>query len=72
MKVIFIETSLFEKIRPDYLDQNSYQKLQLSLMETPKAVDVIQGTGGIRKIRWSAKDKGQRACVRIIYYWPDR
>lgn len=71
MKAIFIETSIFEKLRPDYVDDDSYQKFQLSLMETPKKGDVIQGTGGIRKIRWSAKGKGKRSGVRIIYYWLD-
>jgi mRNA-degrading endonuclease RelE of RelBE toxin-antitoxin system len=71
MKAVFIETTLFEKIRPDYLDEDTYRKFQLSLMVTPKAGDVIQGTGGIRKVRWSAKGKGKRSGVRIIYYWLD-
>lgn len=71
MKAIFIETTIFEKNRPNYIDEDSYQKLQLSLMETPKAGKVIQGTGGIRKTRWSAKGKGKRSGVRIIYYWLD-
>lgn len=71
MRAIFVETTIFEKTRPDYIDEDSYQKLQLSLMEIPKAGAVIQGTGGIRKIRWSAKGKGKRSGVRIIYYWLD-
>ena len=31
--------------------------------------DVIQQTGGLRKIRWSAKGKGKRGGVRVIYYY---
>ena len=30
---------------------------------------LIQGTGGIRKLRWSAKGKGKSGGVRIIYYY---
>lgn len=35
--------------------------------------DVIQGTGGLRKIRWVDKNrnKGKRGGIRIIYYWYD-
>ncbi len=28
----------------------------------------MQGTGGIRKLRWSAQGKGKSCGVRIIYY----
>jgi len=28
----------------------------------------MQGTGGIRKLRWSAQGKGKSGGVRIIYY----
>jgi len=34
----------------------------------PIAGDVIRGTGGIRKLRWSAKGKGKSGGVRVIYY----
>ena len=71
MEAVFVETTIFEKIRPDYLDDKSYLDLQLALMATPKSGDVIQKTGGIRKVRWSAKGKGKRSGVRIIYYWLD-
>jgi mRNA-degrading endonuclease RelE of RelBE toxin-antitoxin system len=30
---------------------------------------VIKGTGGLRKIRWSAGGKGKRGGARIIYYY---
>jgi hypothetical protein len=72
MKAVFIETTFFEKHRANYLNDEAYQELQFSVMETPKSGMVIQGTGGIRKIRWAAKGKGKRGGVRIIYYWLDR
>lgn len=40
---------------------------------TPFAGDVIIGTGGLRKIRFSdaRRSKGKRGGTRIIYYWWD-
>ncbi len=35
----------------------------------PASGDIIQGTGGIRKLRWSARGKGKSGGVRIIYYF---
>lgn len=31
--------------------------------------DLIQQTGGLRKVRWSAIGKGKSGGVRIIYYY---
>jgi hypothetical protein len=33
------------------------------------AGDIMKGTGGIRKLRWSRKGKGKRGGVRVIYYF---
>lgn len=35
----------------------------------PQSGDLVQGTGGIRKLRWSAQGKGKSGGVRIIYYF---
>lgn len=35
----------------------------------PKAGDLIQGTGGIRKLRWARGGKGKSGGVRVIYYF---
>ena len=32
-------------------------------------VKIIQGSGGIRKIRWGGSGRGKRGGIRIIYYW---
>ena len=37
------------------------------LLKNPKMGDVIQGTGGIRKIRISYDDIGKRGGGRVIY-----
>ncbi len=35
----------------------------------PTAGVIMQGTGGIRKLRWAASGKGKSGGVRVIYYY---
>jgi len=39
------------------------------LASHPASGDIMQGTGGIRKLRWSAQGRGKSGGVRIIYYY---
>lgn len=39
------------------------------LATNPKAGVIMQGTGGIRKLRWTRPGTGKRGGVRIIYYY---
>ncbi|GJM08359.1 MAG: hypothetical protein DHS20C11_06350 [Lysobacteraceae bacterium] len=41
------------------------------LAVSPKAGALMQGTGGVRKLRWSSEGKGKRGGTRIIYYYHD-
>lgn len=69
--MIFIEAPPFtRKIRQHLLDEE-YGELQGCLMQNPEAGSVIQGTGGLRKLRWSDKNrnKGKRGGIRVIYYY---
>ena len=34
----------------------------------PKAGDLVQGTGGVRKLRWGRGGRGKSGGVRIVYY----
>lgn len=71
MKAVFVELPAFERHRGDYLDDNSFRELQLVLMVNPEAGDVIEGTGGLRKLRFgdSRRSKGKRGGLRVIYYF---
>ena len=71
MKATFVELPLFERIRKDYLDDDAYSDLQQELMSNPVAGDVIEGTGGLRKLRQPdpRRGKGKRGGLRVIYYW---
>jgi hypothetical protein len=38
------------------------------LVNNPDAGDVIPGSGGCRKLRWSRAGSGKRGGVRVIYF----
>ena len=38
------------------------------LAAQPKAGDLVQGTGGVRKLRWGRGGRGKSGGVRIVYY----
>ena len=60
----------FERLRDRYLDDAAYSRLQTLLLLDPEAGDLLQGSGGLRKLRFrdSRRGKGTRGGLRIIYY----
>ncbi|MBF5056018.1 hypothetical protein Y5W_01312 [Alcanivorax sp. 521-1] len=56
--MIFIETPVFTKRLRDLLDDESYAAFQQDLADSPQTGDVIQGTGGLRKVRVAASGRG--------------
>lgn len=71
MDALFIELPAFERHRKDYLSDELFHGFQQELMRNPQAGDVIEGTGGLRKVRFvdERRDKGKRGGLRVIYYW---
>ena len=71
MKALFLELPSFARCRPDYLSDDAFRNLQNDLMVNPEAGDLIQGTGGLRKIRYAdaRRTKGKRGGLRVIYFW---
>ena len=65
----FIETPIFTRLVLELLPDDEYRELQFMLADNPSCGDIIQGGGGIRKVRFSAKGKGKSGGVRVIYYW---
>jgi len=66
--MIFIETPIFTRRVTELRDDEAYAAFQQHLAKTPDAGDLIEGTGGIRKIRVAAKGHGKRGGARVIYY----
>jgi len=71
MKAVFVELPAFERYRSDYLDDDGFLALQNLLMKRPETGDLIQDTGGLRKLRFAdvRRGKGKRGGLRVIYYW---
>ena len=67
--MIIVETTVFTKFIGQLMDDDHYRELQELLIENPEIGDLIQGSGGLRKIRWKLTGRGKRGGVRVIYYW---
>lgn len=71
MRAVFWELPAFARWREHYLDDDDYRRLQIELMRQPDSGAVIQGTGGLRKLRFASRhrQKGKRGGLRVIYFW---
>lgn len=68
MKRKFVMMPVFDKAwREMGLTDDDLQVLQEQLLENPQLGDVIQGTGGLRKVRFAFPNRGKRGSSRIIY-----
>jgi hypothetical protein len=67
----FIEASPFTRYLSQYLDDEAYRALQVSLATNPERGDVMPGTGGFRKARFQdpKRQKGRQGGLRVIYYY---
>lgn len=65
----FIETSKFTKQIKELLSDDEYKVFQEMLIKTPEMGDLIRGTGGLRKVRFSLENTGKSDGIRVIYYY---
>ena len=68
----FCETTRFSKRLARRFADDDYAKLQRYLAETPDAGALIEGGGGIRKLRFALPGRGKSGGIRVIYYWSVR
>jgi hypothetical protein len=66
--MVFIETPVFTRQVRELLSDEAYSAFQWYMALNPEAGDVIPGTGGLRKVRWSVAGGGKRGGVRVIYF----
>jgi len=68
MKRTFVETSIFAKRWSELgLNDDSLLELQEFILKNPEAGDIIQGTGGLTKLRFALPDTGKSGGVRVLY-----
>ena len=60
---------MFTRRITEALPDDEYRLVQEALLRRPAQGDLIEGTGGIRKLRWREERRGKRGGLRLIYYW---
>lgn len=64
----FIETSIFTRQIKQIATDEELRTLQNELIGRPEKGDIIQGTGGIRKMRMAIGSQGKSGSARVIYF----
>ncbi len=64
----FIEVPLFTKRWKEIgLGDDELHALQIMLLKDPESGPVMEGTGGIRKVRFPFEHRGKSGSVRVCY-----
>lgn len=63
-----IETPTFRKQADGIWSEDERLDFVSWIAQHPLSGEVIPGTDGARKVRWSAPSKGKRGGVRVIYF----
>jgi len=62
------ETEIFVKYAADIWKDDERTEFIVWLASHPEAGDIIPGSGGCRKVRWSRPGTGKRSGARVIYF----
>lgn len=65
------ELPSYIRLAEKLLSVEERQDLINYLAEHPKSGEVMEGTGGVRKLRWRRGGQGKSGGVRVIYYFHD-
>jgi hypothetical protein len=66
MKALFVELPAFSRFRSDYLTDDGFRALQEDLMVNPEGGDIIEGTGGLRKVRHGDPRQGKARASAVV------
>lgn len=66
--VTFVESPIFTRHVNDYFAEGEYAEFQQYLAANPDSGDLVQGSGGVRKVRWQRKGTGKSGGVRVLYF----
>lgn len=69
MKRKFVFWTFFDSVCKSIgIDDSAMQEIENVILLNPKAGDMVEGTGGARKLRIRLEGRGKRGGGRIIYY----
>jgi hypothetical protein len=69
--ITVIETPQFLSAARRLMDDVMRAELVDHLARHPNVGDLVQGTGGVRKLRWRLEGRGKRGGARVIYFYYD-
>jgi hypothetical protein len=67
--ITVVETPEFLSATRKLMSEEERAVLVDYLAHNPAAGDLIQGTGGVRKLRWGLEGRGKRGGTRVIYFY---
>jgi mRNA-degrading endonuclease RelE of RelBE toxin-antitoxin system len=62
------ETAIFQRYAEKIWSEDERNEFVNWIAANPTAGDVIPGSGGCRKVRWSGSGRGKRGGARVIYF----
>lgn len=69
MLVTLVELPEYIRDADRLLDEESQDELKDFVARNSQAGRIMEGTGGVRKLRWARKGRGKSGGVRAIYYF---
>ena len=69
MPITVVETPQFIRQADGLLSEDERAALVEYAAHNLEAGDLIQGTGGIRKLRWALPGRGKSGGARVIYFF---
>jgi len=69
MNITIVELPEFIRKSEKLMSNEENDGLLYFLSANPRAGVLLQGTGGVRKLRWATGNKGKSGSTRIIYFY---
>jgi hypothetical protein len=62
------ETAIFQRYAEEVWSQAERERFISFIAVSPEAGDIIPGSGGCRKVRWSTAGSGKQGGARVVYF----
>lgn len=69
--MVVVQLHSFDRAAKGLLSEERVQEIIGELALRPEAGDLIEGTGGVRKVRFGVDGRGKRGGVRVVYLFRD-
>lgn len=68
-RITVVETASFQARARSRMKEEEKGKAIEMIAKNPLCGDLMEGTGGVRKVRFAIGNKGKSGGVRIVYYY---